>query len=818
MRHIYGVGMFLLLCWGLPLHAQVLMQGKVVDAVSGEVLVGVHVRMEGMLTGAITDYRGAFELELEKAGQQTLLISGIGYQELRELVDIQPTANEGLVFALAPDIALLPSVEILATSLTGGLGGRYDLPGLGHYVPAAVLRKFSHTDIHKILQNVPGVYFQEEDGFGLRPNIGLRGTSTERSSKISIMEDGILAAPAPYAASAAYYFPTAGRMHGVEVLKGSSQIKFGPFTTGGAINLLSTPIPDGFAGRLNLSTGSFNNQNLHSWVGYSNDHVGLLAETFQYNADGFKTLPTGDPTGFDKQDYLLKFRLNTGPNAKVYQALTVKHGWASETSNETYLGLAYADYQQDPYQRYTASQKDLMETEHSQLSLKYTIQPVSNLQVNLTAYENVFSRNWYKLDKVRAVAGGPLYAIADVLDNPDNFQAAYEILKSGVADFEDPLWLKANNRVYTSRGLQLLTEWKHNGEKADHHLLFGLRRHYDEEDRFQYNDTYTYTSGEMALTHAGAPGSESNRVESANAFAGFLQYTLKFERFRLVPGLRYEEITISRADYGKADPERSGAQLKTRSNEVAVFIPGLGFHVDVTDKLNLFGGVHKGFSPPGSSPGSEAEESINYELGTLIETGAWKSNIAFFLNDFSNLLGSDLAATGGLGDGDLYNAGEVRSRGIEANIQYLGIRGTNGRWQLPLQLNYNYFRSTFANSFDSDFEAWGQVTAGDELPYVPTQQASFSINFNHDRLDVFVQSQWISAMRTTAGSGAIAENSGIPEQFTLDAGVHVHLNSRLSLYATVLNLNNADFWVASRPAGLRPIAPRRLRVGLTANF
>ncbi|MDP4821035.1 MAG: carboxypeptidase-like regulatory domain-containing protein, partial [Saprospiraceae bacterium] len=138
MRHIYGVGMFLLLCWGLPLHAQVLMQGKVVDAVSGEVLVGVHVRMEGMLTGAITDYRGAFELELEKAGQQTLLISGIGYQELRELVDIQPTANEGLVFALAPDIALLPSVEILATSLTGGLGGRYDLPGLGHYVPAAV--------------------------------------------------------------------------------------------------------------------------------------------------------------------------------------------------------------------------------------------------------------------------------------------------------------------------------------------------------------------------------------------------------------------------------------------------------------------------------------------------------------------------------------------------------------------------------------------------------------------------------------------------------------------------------------------------------
>ncbi len=811
---------FTLFCMAFPvvLPGQINIKGTIKDAAGGEPLVGIHVRWESNMTGTITDYRGMFELEVAASGEQVLVISGIGYKELRTSIQISQNNPEMLSFVLEEDIAVLPSVEILATSMTGGLGGKYDLPGLGHYVPAAVLRKFNHTDIHKILQNVPGVYFQEEDGFGLRPNIGLRGTSTERSAKITIMEDGILAAPAPYAAPAAYYFPTAGRMHGVEVLKGSSQIKFGPFTTGGAINLLSTPIPDGFAGRLNLSTGSFNNQNMHSWVGYSNDYVGLLAETFQYNADGFKTLPTGAPTGFDKQDYLLKFRLNTGPNAKVYQALTVKHGWASETSNETYLGLTYDDYQEDPYQRYTASQKDLMSTAHSQLSLKYTIQPLTNLQVNLSAYENSFSRNWYKLDKVRAAADGPLYGIADVLEAPELFRDAYEMLKNGEADFDDPLWLKANNRVYTSRGLQLLTQWEIKREKVNHRLLFGLRRHYDEEDRFQHVDAYTYVSGEMALTHAGAPGSDNNRIEAAHATAGFVQYTLTFDRFRLVPGLRYEDITISRTDYGKSDSERSGIQLSERSNEVAVFIPGLGFHMDISDKVNLFGGVHKGFSPPGSSPGFQAEESINYELGTLINTGVWKANMAFFVNDFSNLLGSDLAATGGLGDGKLYNAGEVLSRGIEAGIQYLGIRASNGRWQMPLQLNFNYFKSTFENSFDSNFEAWGQVAAGDELPYVPGQQATFSVNFNHDRLDLFVQGQWISAMRTRAGSGAIASETGIPEQFTVDAGAHVHLNARLSLFATVLNLNNADFWVASRPAGLRPIAPRRIRMGVSARF
>ena len=62
------------------------------------------------------------------------------------------------------------------------------------------LERFSYDNPDAVVQQVPGAYVRQEDGFGLRPNIGLRGVSSERSSRITLMEDGILFGPAPYAA------------------------------------------------------------------------------------------------------------------------------------------------------------------------------------------------------------------------------------------------------------------------------------------------------------------------------------------------------------------------------------------------------------------------------------------------------------------------------------------------------------------------------------------------------------------------------------------------------------------------------------------
>ena len=92
------------------------------------------------------------------------------------------------------------------------------------------LEQFEYDDIERILAQVPGVTTRGEDGYGLRPNIGIRGVNSDRSAKVTLLEDGVPLAPAPYAAPAAYYFPMSTRLVGVEVFKGAAATRFGPQT------------------------------------------------------------------------------------------------------------------------------------------------------------------------------------------------------------------------------------------------------------------------------------------------------------------------------------------------------------------------------------------------------------------------------------------------------------------------------------------------------------------------------------------------------------------------------------------------------------
>ena len=142
------------------------------------------------------------------------------------------------------------------------------------------LEKFEYNDIHRILSSVPGINIREEDGYGLRPNIGFRGVTPERSKKITIMEDGVLIGPSPYSAPAAYYFPVVTRMTAVEVFKGPSAIKHGPQTVAGALNLVTRQIPEFSEGAIDISVGSDGYQKAHGHFGSVVNNVGFLLWEF----------------------------------------------------------------------------------------------------------------------------------------------------------------------------------------------------------------------------------------------------------------------------------------------------------------------------------------------------------------------------------------------------------------------------------------------------------------------------------------------------------------------------------------------------------
>lgn len=697
-------------------------------------------------------------------------------------------------------------------------GNKYEAKnrtGSSYYISPAELKKHSYTDINRVLRTVPGVNIYEEDGFGLRPNISLRGTSPERSAKISIMEDGILIAPAPYSAPAAYYFPSVARMQAVEILKGSSQIQYGPFTTGGAINLVSTQIPDTFRGKLNASYGSFNTSQIQAQIGDNKSNFGYAVEFLNFNSDGFKNLPDNSNTGFDKNDVVAKFRLNTKADAAIQQAVNFKFQYADEVSNETYLGLSQTDFEANPFNRYASSQDDKMTNDHIQFTVSHEIEFSKQFRITTDAYHNGFSRNWYKLNDV--TFNGDRVGISSVLNNPENYPDHFSIVNGSSNSESDALRLKANNRVYKSQGVQTKLDYHWSKNNIFHDLEIGFRYHYDEEDRFQWVDGYNIADGQMNITSRGARGSNANRISSAKAFASSVLYKLKYDQLTITPGIRYENINLNREDYGKEDFNRSGNDLSSRENNVDIFIPGIGFNYKFNPSTSIYGGVHKGFSPPGNTPGQKSEESINYEIGSRFNYKGIRGDAVIFYNDYSNLLGSDLAATGGTGSLDQFNAGEVSVKGLELLLNY-DLLSKNTTYKLPITFGYTYTDTEFLNSFGSSDDLWGEVTIGDELPYIAKHQFNTSISLEHKRFELNLNGRYNGAFRTTAGTEKITDNNGVTSNFIIDFSSKYHVRKNLSITGRMINLLNEAYAVSRVPAGLRPGHPFGAYAGLEFQF
>ncbi|OEG74253.1 ligand-gated channel protein [Shewanella colwelliana] len=655
------------------------------------------------------------------------------------------------------------------------------VPGSAHQLTQADLDTFKYSDILRTLASIPGVYIQEEDGFGLRPNLGMRGTGQNRSEKITIMEDGVLAAPAPYASPAAYYFPTSGRMQSIEILKGSSTVRYGPRTTGGVINLISRQIPDApLAGQIEVAAGQHGYGKLHTYAGGQGERVGALVDLYRYQADGFRTINgVGGDSGFSKNDALAKLSIRSDENSLQPQMLEIKLKYSDESSNETYLGLTDADFAANPYQRYSASQKDLMTTEHKQLQINHLIDLSPNLTLGTTAYYNAFARNWYKTSKVggKSISGSGTQLAADFDKDPLAGDLSVDV--------------KANNREYLSQGLQTELNWL----LDNHELALGARYHEDEMDRFQWVDKYTLQADQqMRLDTAGIPGTDSNRLDSAQALALYLQDKIQWGQFNLTAGLRYETVETRRLDWGKSNIGREGEPNKDIRNSFSALLPSLSVTYQLDEHWLLLTGVQKGFSPaaPGNRDRKE-EQSWNYEAGARFNSGELNAEAILFYSDYSNMHGNCTAAQGCNDDniGNQYNGGEVDVNGLEFSLDYTINQGKS--LSFPLKLAYTYTNAEFDNSFTSDFDSWGDVEAGFKLPYLPENMLFASVAMETENWQLTLAARYTSEIRTQAGNGHIPSEQLIEAKTIVDLSGRYHIARDHELYLTAENLFDTDY-------------------------
>jgi len=679
--------------------------------------------------------------------------------------------------------------------------GTKRVAGSAHSLDEEHLEAFEHDNAERLLEDVPGITTRSEDGYGLRPNIGMRGANSDRSAKVTLMEDGVLFAPAPYAAPAAYYFPMATRLVGIEVFKGAAATRHGPNTVGGAINVRTRAVPtEGTDARIDLGLSRFGGTKVHAYGGFGTSTAGVLVEAVNLHSDGFKVLDGGGDTGFDKNEAMVKAFWAPGA-ANRFEA---KLGYSDELSNETYLGLTPSDWQADPYRRYAASAAGLMDSSRSQAELAWNHSPSSALQVRTVVYHHALTRQWTKLN---GFTDGP--GLHDLMQaDPSSGQAAvYMAWLRGEEDTDSGLRIGTNDRRFHSFGVQSTAAWSRPGEDLSSRLELGVRLHMDHVRRLHTEVDHGMVEG--VLQPAGEQVTTLDSVATAQALALHAHEDLRIRNLHVLPGARVEVVRGERVDEGTAD---NPAVTRT------TVLPGVGLLYTLNDTVDVFGGAHRGFSPvaPGQPAEVRPETSWNYEVGTRL-TGAQRSLEAVgFFNDYDNLTGPCTLSGGCTGDqvGLEYNGGEVDIVGAEFTGTFVVNLPIDLR--IPLSGSYAFTRSRFKTGFDSEFPQFGQVEPGFSLPYVPEHSGSARLTLDHPRWTLTLGATGRTGMLDVAGTFPV-QDTDIPPLVLVDAGLNVPLE-HFTLYAIGTNLTNRKNISSWRPAGARPVAPLMVGVGLKAGI
>ena len=728
-------------------------------------------------------------------------------------------AANGIALAQTTAAPAPKAAQLSPLTVTGIVPDPFELPGSAAVVAGEDFRARGYTNLKQIAATAPGVFVRDEDGFGNFPNISIRGVDGTRSAKVTLMEDGILTAPSPYSAPNAYYSPKSGRMAGIEFLKGSSQVMYGPHTTGGVVNFLSTPIPTEerrFFSR--LTAGSYGNLFNQTWLGGVTQteagKVGALVELHTQLSDGFRQIDgVGRRSGYTLTEPMIK--LSWEPSGGLRQRFELKVGQTDFDADESYAGLSEADLRARPDRRYASSRFDHHVAEQWRTYLRWSAEPDKSLRLDSALYFNRFDRMWDKLDGITP-APGLLSNIGEALVHAPSLAL---LRGDRVTGNDGSFYTNKALRQHEAYGWQGAVTKRLAAGAVRHELTAGLRIHRDDAGGSNQRTTYAVDDGVIGAGTPGAVSSAGYQETVATAF--FIEDSIRTGALTLRPGLRYEHLKMG-------STSGAGAYAPTTN---AMVMGGLGFTYALNAEHALFGGVYRGGSaanPAGYAAGATSESSLGKELGWRGRKGATSWELVAFHTDFHDLIAPVVGVAGG-GLLAVTNGGGAVSYGLEALLRHDLAGGERG-YKVPVYAGLTWTHARFKDIVSSRLGNSAGIFAGAEnghdIPYIPAWKLAAGAGLESGpyagSLDLsYYSSTWGTGYnanpRLVDGTSSLADPSAIDGRvdglLTVDLNLRWQCTRTFRVVGGVQNLLDRRAIISRAPLGGRANAPRTLFLG-----
>ncbi len=800
-RVLFGVAALCALygcVWGVSAQTGgISLSGRVLDqfgaAVEG---AAVTLRQENRNdeSTVMTDAAGAFTFGQLAPGSYRLRATSRGFALVDQEMSVGAGASNNVELTLQA-ASLAEAVVVTSSSIAGIPEVIERIPGSVEVLERETLELSRVFTSSEALRKVSGVNVRDEEGFGLRPNIGIRGLNPTRSTKVLLLEDGVPLTYAPYGDNASYYHPPIDRFESVEVLKGSGQILYGPQTVGGVVNYITRTPPDKTSGSLTLVGGNRDYFNGHANFGGTFGHTGLIFDLTRKQGEGARDQHRTGLSDFN-------FKSVTALGSR--QALTSKFNFYRERSQVSYSGLTEAEYAANP--RANTFFNDRFYGDRFGASATHAVVFNANATLTTTLYGSYFRRHWWRQSSNSAQRPNRLRVDPDC---------------RSFADLNTTCGNEGRLRTYYFFGVEPHLNVRHKLFGVRSETDFGLRAHYETQERLQKN-------GDLPNSRDGVLAEDNQRRNGA--YSGFVQNRFLFDKFTVTPGVRVEHVEFERTN--RLANAGSGVSGRTALTQV---IPGLGVSYQPAARFTVFAGVHRGFAPPrtediinnttGGSIELDPELSWNYEAGLRVAPHrGLRFEATLFRMDYENQIVPATLA-GGVGSA-LTNAGSTLHQGAELTGRVDSGTLTGSRHNFYLRVAYTFLPTAkFTGTRFSSVAGFTSVRiTGNRLPYAPENLLNVNLGYSHpsgvDALveGVYVGRQFGDDLNLRTSPRADGQLGPLPGYAVWNATVNYNVEQlRSTFFVTTKNLFDRTY-IVDRSRGILPSSPRLVQAGLKFRF